>query len=155
MATDRSFSTLERRLLDSYQRGFPLVERPFAAIADELGCSEETVIDSYRGLAADGAITRIGLALEPNRAGASTLAAMSVPADRLDAVAAQVSAHPEVTHNYEREHAINLWFVVAAAGREGVDAVLAGIAGETGLEVRDLRLEEPFKLDLGFPLEWD
>jgi hypothetical protein len=65
-----------------------------------------------------------------------------------------VSAYPQVNHNYEREHALNLWFVVTAPDRDHVTGVLDEIECETGIEVLDLPLEEAFCLDLGFPLRW-
>ncbi|MDP6952313.1 MAG: Lrp/AsnC family transcriptional regulator [Alphaproteobacteria bacterium] len=144
----------ERRLLDGYQRDFPLLQQPFAVIAAELGMPEGEVIESCRRLRDAGVINRIGATVAPHRNGWSTLAAMAVPPERLEDVAALVSARPEVNHNYERENEINLWFVVTAARREDVAGVLDDIARECGLEVLDLPLEEPFRLDLGFPLQW-
>ena len=88
----------------------------------------------------------------PHGAGWSTLAAMAVPAHRLEEVAALVSARPEVNHNYEREHRINLWFVVAAPTEARVGEVLRGIEAATGLPVLDLPLVESYRLDLGFAL---
>lgn len=150
-----SYDPLERRLLDAYQRGFPLTSRPFARIAAEQGVSEEEVLQVLRRLQARGAIARIGPVVRPHVAGWSTLAAMAVPADRLDEVAARVSAWAQVNHNYEREHAFNLWFVVTGRDRAEVRAVLDQIAADTGLRPLDLPLEEPYHIDLGFRLEWD
>jgi len=145
---------LERRLLDEFQRGFPLVPEPYAEIARRLGTDEASVLAALERLAGDGTVARIGAVLAPGRAGASTLAAMAVPAERLEAVAALVSARPEVNHNYEREHRFNLWFVVTAADRAAVAAVLDDIARRTGLAVLDLPLVREFHIDLGFPLQW-
>lgn len=145
---------LQRALLDRFQRELPLVPAPFAAMAEAVGASEAEVIEALAQLQAAGVLARVGVTLAPNRAGASTLAAMAVPADRLEAVAALVSSYPEVNHNYEREHRFNLWFVVIAPSRARVEAVLASIEARTGLAVLDLPLERPFKLDLGFALRW-
>lgn len=149
-----ALSDEERRLLDGYQRDFPLLQQPFAVIAAELGMAEDEVIESCQRLQDDGVISRIGATITPHRSGWSTLAAMAVPPQRLEQVAALVSARPEVNHNYERENEINLWFVVTAASREDVAGVLDDIAQRTGIKVLDLPLEEPFRLDLGFPLQW-
>ena len=149
------FPDLERRLLDDFQRDLPLVPRPFAEIADALGTDEATVLETLSALQSEGVISRVGAVLAPHRAGWSTLAAMAVPEERLEEVAELVSARPEVNHNYEREHALNLWFVVAAPSRERVQAVLRDIAAGTGIEVLDLPLEEAFRLDTGFALRWD
>ncbi|MBT7943465.1 MAG: Lrp/AsnC family transcriptional regulator [Alphaproteobacteria bacterium] len=146
-------SVIEQKLLNDYQRDFPLEPRPYARIARDLGISEEQVRDHLKTLNDRGAMSRIGAVVRPNTIGASTLAAIRVPPDRLDEVAAFVSAQPEVNHNYEREHPINLWFVVAAADDIAVSDVLARIETETGLEVIDLPLERSFHIDLGFDLE--
>jgi DNA-binding Lrp family transcriptional regulator len=146
---------LERALLDRFQHDLPLVPRPYAAMAQAVGASEAEVIAALARLQAAGVLARVGVTLTPNRAGASTLAAMAVPKERLEEVAACVSAFAEVNHNYEREHRFNLWFVVTAPNRARVEQVLASIEARTGLTVLDLPLERPFKLDLGFPIRWN
>ena len=145
---------LERALLNDYQRDFPLDPRPFARIADDLGVSEDAVLAAYGDLETAGAISRIGAVVRPHRAGWSTLAAMAVPEDRLEAVAELVSGYDAVNHNYEREHDLNLWFVVTGPDRAAVVAVLDDIERRTGLEPLDLPLEEAFCLDLGFAMRW-
>lgn len=145
----------DRRLLDGFQRDFPLTPRPFAEIASKVGMSEDEVIAAYRHFAEERYITRIGAVIKPNAVGSSTLAAMSVPEARLAEVADLVTAYDEVNHNYEREHAFNLWFVVAAADTEHVNAVLSSIAEQTGLQVMNLPILEDFHLDLGFKLQWN
>lgn len=144
----------EQRLLDGFQRDFPLVPRPYAAIADRLGVAEDEVIAALERLTADGVVSRVGAVVRPHSVGASTLAAMAVPDDRLDAVAGLVSGFVEVNHNYQREHRINLWFVITAADQAGVARVIAEIERRTGLAVLDLPMLEGYHLDLGFPLQW-
>ncbi len=154
MDTTLPCDALDRRLLDDFQRGFPLSARPFAVLADRLGVDEDTVIERLQRLQAKGAVSRIGAVVAPHSAGWSTLAALAVPDDRLEAVAEIVSDYPEVNHNYEREHRFNLWFVVTAEDAQSVRSVLADIARRTGLQPLDLPLLEPFHIDLGFPLQW-
>ncbi len=143
---------VERRLLNDYQRDFPLEPRPYAHIADELGLREDDVLAMLADLQTGGTVSRIGAVIRPNTVGASTLAAMAVPEERLEAVAALVSARPEVIHNYEREHTLNLWFVVAAPDQAVVQATLESIAAETGLPVVNLPLQTAYHIDLGFDL---
>ena len=140
---------LDQRLLDEFQRGFGLTPRPFAEIAARLEVSEAEVIGR---LTETGAVRRVGAVFRPNRVGASTLAALAVPPERLEDVAALVGAFAEVNHNYAREHRLNLWFVVTAPNAERVAQVLAEIAALTGLTPLDLRLERDFHVDLGFRL---
>jgi len=150
VATD----ALERALLDGFQRDFPLVPRPYAEVARCLGTDEATVLELLQELSEAGVVSRVGPVLAPHRAGCSTLAAMAVPEERLEEVAGLVSGYDEVNHNYEREHRLNLWFVLAAPDRVRIDAALHEIATRTGLEVLDLPLLEAFRLDLGFALQW-
>lgn len=151
---DVALGPLERSLLDAYQRDFPLEPRPFARIAEAEAVDEETVIAAYEEMIEAGLVSRIGAVLRPHRAGWSTLAAMAVPEARLESVADLVSDYAAVNHNYEREHELNLWFVVTGPDRAAVEAVLAEIERRTDLEVLDLPLERAFRVDLGFPLQW-
>jgi siroheme decarboxylase len=145
---------IDRRLLNDFQQGFPLSARPYAEIGTRLGIHEAEVLARLTRLSAAGAISRVGPVLRPKRVGVSTLAAMAVPPGRLEAVAEMVSAYPEVNHNYEREHRVNLWFVVTARDTARLNEVLAEIALCTGIEVLDLPMLEEYHIDLGFPLQW-
>ena len=109
---------LDFRLLNDFQRDFPLCSAPFAELASRLGVAESAVLRVLEVLRREGKVARVGAVFAPKRIGASTLAAMAVPPEKLDAVAAAVTRFPEVNHNYEREHHYNLWFVVTA-GSEG------------------------------------
>jgi DNA-binding Lrp family transcriptional regulator len=150
--TGVSLTALEKCLLNEYQRDFPLSPSPYADIARQLGVSEAEVLATLESLQARGFISRVGPVFTPRRAGTSTLAAMAVPDAELERVAALVSRYDEVNHNYQREHAYNLWFVVTAPDQERLQRVLADIGAETGLAVLDLPLEHAFFIDLGFPL---
>lgn len=145
---------IDEKLLDGFQRDFPLVPRPYASLAAELGISENEVLERLSRLLDQGVVSRVGAVVRPHAVGASTLAAMEVPASRLDEVAELVSACPQVNHNYQRDHRLNLWFVVAAADADQVQAVLDDISARTGLAVLDLPMLEDFHIDLGFRLSW-
>ncbi|HEB79811.1 MAG TPA: Lrp/AsnC family transcriptional regulator [Rhodospirillales bacterium] len=145
---------LEKRLLDGFQRGFPLTERPFAEIARQLNAEEDQVIGALEGLSESGIISRVGAAFAPGGIGASTLAALAAPPERLEEIAELVNGFEEVNHNYEREHRLNLWFVITAPDRDGVDRVIAEISRRSGLEVLDLPMLESYRLNLGFDLQW-
>lgn len=140
------------RALNNYQRNFPLVARPFAIVGSELGLDEQETIALFCKLKEENKITRIGPVFKPNTLGASTLAAMQVPPERLTEVASFVSSLPEVNHNYERENIINLWFVTTANDAQKLTEILDRIEQHTLIKVHDLRLEEEFRIDLGFNL---
>ena len=145
-------SSLDFQLLNDYQRDFPLVSAPFAELAARLGVAEKVVLGRLENLRREGKISRVGAVFAPKRIDASTLAAMAVPPEKLEAVAAAVNRFPEVNHNYEREHRYNLWFVVTAATEGRLQASLGAIELAAGYPLMALPLEEEFHIDLGFCL---
>lgn len=149
------YSDLQQNLLNDWQRDFPLEPRPYARLADRMGVSEQDAIDALAELSESGAVSRVGAVVRPGSIGTSTLAAMAVPADKLEAVAACVSACREVNHNYERDHHFNLWFVVTASDDEILAAILQEIEGECGYPVMSLPLVDAYHIDLGFDLYFD
>ncbi len=144
--------TLEFRLLNEVQRDFPLITAPYAELAQRFETDEWEVLETLRRLQDEGAISRVGAVFSPRRIGASTLAALAIPPDRLEDVADEVSARPEVNHNYEREHEWNLWFVATAPDAAHLERVLTGIAEHSGCPLIRLPLKEEFHIDLGFDL---
>ncbi|HIP52614.1 MAG TPA: Lrp/AsnC family transcriptional regulator [Chromatiales bacterium] len=151
-ARELDLSDLEKRLLNTWQKGLPLTSRPYAEMARKLGIGEALVLHLLERLQAQGVISRVGPVFAPRRVGVSTLAAMAVPETELERVAALVNSYPEVNHNYEREHKYNLWFVVTAPDEARLQAVLAEMEVRTGHAVLDLPLEAQYHIDLGFPL---
>ncbi|HYD32360.1 MAG TPA: AsnC family transcriptional regulator [Azospirillaceae bacterium] len=141
----------DRRIINALQGGFPVSERPFGDAGRALGLEEEELIGRIRGLVEAGALSRFAPMYHAERLGGGlTLAAMAVPEECFDTVAALVNAHPEIAHNYARAHALNMWFVVATERPEDVARVLAVIAAETGLEVYDMPKREEFFIGLRF-----
>ena len=149
---DSPYTPLEYSLLNGWQRDFPIVAQPFAEVGLKVGADETAVLATLRRLQSRGAISRVGAVFAPRRIGASTLAALAAPPERIEEIAALVSARPEVNHNYQREHRYNLWFVATAADQPALAAVLAAIERDTGCPVIALPLENEFHIDLGFDL---
>ncbi|HWQ38001.1 MAG TPA: Lrp/AsnC family transcriptional regulator [Burkholderiales bacterium] len=141
------------RLLNDFQRGFPLCERPYLEIAQRLGQSEHWVLAKLARLELAGVVGRIGAVFAPNTIGASTLVAAAVPPEALERVAQAVNRFPEVNHNYERDHAFNLWFVVTAADSGRLARTLAAIERQAQCgPLLSLPLLEEYRIDLGFDL---
>ena len=138
---------MDWQLLDAYQRDFPICERPFAAIASRLDCPSSEVLQRFAVLLRRGVVRRIGPVFAPGRLGPSTLAAMSVPSARLDWVAEWVNRYQGVDHTCEREHELNLWFVLTTRNAGELYDVLGDIRRRTGLDVLDLRLERAYDVD--------
>ncbi len=130
---------LDRLLINRLQGGIRVMERPFASIAGELGIPEAEVCGRLQRLLDESVLSRFGPMIDAAAlGGAFTLAAMSVPPHDFDRVAAIVNSRAEVAHNYRREHAYNMWFVVATERPEAIRAVLAEIETESGYRVLDL-----------------
>ena len=142
---------LDRRIVNELQGGFPLSERPYAEVAARLGTHEDELIRRIDRLLADGTLSRFGPMYHAERlGGALTLAALRVPEADFERVAAQVNAHPEVAHNYAREHVFNMWFVLATEMPGRIDEVIASIERETGLKVYNMPKLEEFYVGLRF-----
>lgn len=142
------------RLLDASQGDFPLVSRPFEALGRELGLSEDEALSRLQRLLDEGGLSRFGPILRSeNLGGDRTLAAMKVPAARFEEVAAIVNANESVSHNYEREHEFNMWFVISSEDQSDIDRVIAEIEDQTGLDVINLPSLDEYKVDLRFDFQ--
>lgn len=152
MCSSRALETMDVRdqeLINALHGGVPIEERPYVSIGRLLGMTEEEVIERLQRLLADRMLTRFGPLYDAAKlGGAFTLAALSAPENRFDEVAEIVNSFPEVAHNYAREHALNMWFVVAAERPERIAEVLSEIKDRTGLEVLNMPKEEEYFLEL-------
>ena len=129
----------DKRILSLLQTEFPVVARPFDALAERLGTEPAALVARVRRLAEGGVIRRIGPVFDSRRLGyTSTLAAARVPAERLAEVAERVSRLPGVTHNYERRGDYNLWFTLTAQSEKEIAETLDALGEETGIVFHSL-----------------
>lgn len=143
---------LDRAIINRLQGGFPVCDRPYAQAAATLGTDEATLIERLGALLQDGTLTRFGPLFDVERmGGAFSLCALAAPREDYERVTALVNSHPEVAHNYEREHALNMWFVLACPSRDDIPRVLADIEAETGLTVYDFPREAEYFIELKLP----
>jgi DNA-binding Lrp family transcriptional regulator len=127
---------LDAALINRLQIELPLLPRPFAALAEELACGETQLIARLQRLLAQGTLSRFGPIFQIERAGGRfVLAAMAVPEARYAEVAALVNAMPEVAHNCRREHALNMWFLLATENPADISGLRSRIETATGLAV--------------------
>ncbi|WP_227370105.1 Lrp/AsnC family transcriptional regulator [Halomonas sp. M20] len=146
--------TLDRRLIDGYQRGFLVCERPYAVMADDLGMTESELLVRLERLQTLGVLSRVGPVFEHTKAGASLLAAVAVPKNEQEAYAELINRAPGVNHNYAREHDYNLWFVMTAADEEQLGRRLDHLEAELDRPILRLPMLEGFHIDLSFPIPW-
>ena len=137
---------IDRAIVNGLQGGFPVSDHPFAEAAEQLGISESDLIDRIKSLVERGLLSRFGPMINAERLGGDViLAAMAVPEDDFERIAGLVNAHPEVAHNYARDHHLNMWFVLSVESPERIAEVISEIEGETGLKVYPMpKLEEYF-----------
>lgn len=152
-ASADALDALDKRIINTLQRSFPVCEHPFAVVAEELGTTENELISRLTRLREEKVLTRFGPLYNADRfGGAVSLCAIAVPQDRFDAVAEQVNAFPQVAHNYERDHELNMWFVAATESWQELEDTLAAIEAETGLQVRNMPKLHEFYVGLYFEI---
>jgi len=127
---------LDRAIVNALQGGFPISDEPYREVAEQLGIAEAELIARLGRMLEEKTLTRFGPMFQVERmGGAFVLAALAVPEADYERVAEQVNALPEVAHNYRREHALNMWFVLATETPEGIAPAIGKIERATGLKV--------------------
>jgi DNA-binding Lrp family transcriptional regulator len=139
----------DRRIINALQGDFPLVPEPYRQVAAALGLGEAELLQRLDAMLERKVLTRFGPMFQIERAGgAFVLAAMKVPETDFERVTTQVNAFPEVAHNYRREHALNMWFVLATATPEGIARTVAAIEAATGLPVFPFPKEQEYFVEM-------
>ena len=109
-----SLGEMDKELLNEIQWTFPLVTRPFDAIAKKFDVTPEIVKEHLNNLKKAGVLRQLSAIFDTRKLGyTSSLVAMEIESDKLEYVASQINRHPGVSHNYERDHQFNLWFTLA------------------------------------------
>lgn len=144
-----SLDATDRRILNHLQDGFPICPDPFAEVARDLGLTEDDLLARLARMKDARVITRFGPFYDAEAmGGAFCLCAMAVPVADFERVLTKVNARPEVAHNYERSHRLNMWFVLATERPEEIEAVAGALERETGLRV--LRFPKLREFFIGF-----
>ena len=133
---DFMLDTVDRKIIAKMQGEFPISERPYAEVATQLGIPETELLQRLEHLLANKVLTRFGPMFQVERmGGAFVLAALAAPEERYEELTALVNALPQVAHNYRREHALNMWFVLATETPADIAAAIDRIERATGLKV--------------------
>ncbi len=147
----------DRQLINRIQSQFPLTAEPFASLGRQLNISQDEVINRIARWKADRIIRLIGPVMEARRLGyQTTLVAMSVPEDKLEAAARVITEHPGVSHSYQREHHFNLWFTLAIPPSSNMETELKQLTGPIKADACfALPARKLFKINACFNLEGD
>jgi DNA-binding Lrp family transcriptional regulator len=144
-----SIDATDRAILNMLQDGFPICPAPFAEAARDLGLTEDDLLARLARMKAARVITRFGPFYDAEAmGGAFCLCAMAVPEAEFEAVLTKVNARPEVAHNYERSHRLNMWFVLATERPEEIEEVAMSLERDTGQRV--LRFPKLREFFIGF-----
>ena len=142
---------LDKNIINTLQYDFPVCDRPFAKLAETLNSTEDELINRVQAMLDSGLLTRFGPMYNAvNMGGALSLCAMKVPEDRFNEVTEQVNAFAEVAHNYQRDHEMNMWFVLATETQQELNNTLDAIENTTGISVYNMPKEKEFFVGLHF-----
>lgn len=143
---------LDKQIINQLQDGFPIADAPFKQVAIQLQITEELLLERLQQLLDEGILSRFGPLYHAEKmGGALTLAAIKVPEAEFEHVSEVVNAFPEVAHNYQRNHVLNMWFVLATETSEQISDVIRQIEKQTGLTVFNMpKINEYF---VGLKLE--
>jgi DNA-binding Lrp family transcriptional regulator len=146
---DESLDEIDRTIINKLQYGFPICDYPFQIAAESLDITESELLERITTMRDNGILTRFGpLFNVENMGGTFSLCAMKIPAAEFDNVADQVNALPQVAHNYQRDHALNMWFVLATETLEEKHNTLKKIEQQTGCRVYDMPKEREYFVGL-------
>ena len=143
-----SLAESDKELLNEIQWTFPLVTRPFDAIAKKFDTTPEIIKEKLNNLKEIGVLRQLSAIFDTRKLGyTSSLVAMEIEHDKLDHVASQINRHPGVSHNYERDHQFNLWFTLAVPPGADLNSELEKFNVLKGIKkVRKLPTLQLFKI---------
>jgi len=145
----RQVDTTDQRIINTLQDNFPLSDEPYREAAERLAISEEELLSRLRFLLEARVLTRFGPMFQVERmGGALVLAAMKIPEVDFERVAGLVNSRAEVAHNYRREHAFNMWFVLATETRAGIAGAIAELERLTGYPVHAFPKEREYFVEM-------
>jgi DNA-binding Lrp family transcriptional regulator len=148
---------VDRSVLNLMQGSFPIAPRPYAAVAEGAGLTEEEVLARVERLVKERIIRQVTPIFDTRALGfSSMLVAAKVDPEYPHRAAKVINEHPGVTHNYLRDHEFNLWFTIATTpeSKLGLDGTLEILAREAGAEsVRQLPTLNLFKIRMDLEMQ--
>lgn len=145
--------SLDRKIINLLQKGFPLSEQPYLEVAEELAIEENELIHRLSALLENKTLSRFGPMYDAQKlGGAFSLVAIRVPDEDYDKVTEIVNSFPEVAHNYRRDHDLNMWFVLATDSPEKIAAVNSQIEKKSGLKVYNMPKLDEYFIGLNLPV---
>lgn len=145
--------TLDRKIINLLQAGFPLSEEPYLEVARQLGIEEQELLDRLTNLLDENILSRFGPMYDAQKfGGAFSLVAVRVPEEDFDKVTEIVNSYPEVAHNYKRDNDYNMWYVLATDSPEKIAEVNSDIEKKIGMKVFNMPKLEEYYIGLRLPV---
>ena len=150
-----TLTDLEKLILNEIQTAFPISSDPYGDLASKVGCDRDAAHRAVKQMRDAGLIRRLGGIFDGGKLGyRGCLVAARVEPDHLEQAAARAAAYPEVTHNYERDDAYNLWFTIVAASEERLEQILGDVRSCAGVKtVSALPATKTFKIKVDFKFD--
>ncbi|MFC1467522.1 hypothetical protein ACFLQY_02360 [Verrucomicrobiota bacterium] len=147
----------EQEMIRQLQQSLPVVSRPFAAIAEAAGMTEEALVQKMQAWRRQGALRRVAMILFHRKVGftANAMCVWNVPPEQMDAAGKRLAARPEITHCYERSYSeafpFNLYAMIHDSSWERTHALfreLCGVVGDVPANmlgsIRELKKVSPY-----------
>ena len=145
----------DRKLLNIIQSKFPLVDRPYLELGNELGIDEGEIIDRLADLKKKNVLRQLSAIFDTRRLGyKTTLVAMAFEPDQLNKGALRINKHPGVSHNYARDGSyFNLWFTLAVPHDHDLESTVQRMGQDTkALSYRMMPTIRFFKIGVNFDM---
>jgi DNA-binding Lrp family transcriptional regulator len=147
----------DKKILQILQDNFPMVERPYKHVAEQLNLTEDQILTRLQRLNQQGITRKIGAVIDTTKVGltAATLVALRVPQNKVEDVSEVINQYRGVSHNYEREHEYNVWFTLKAQSQPELTATIEEIAQKTAVNpknILNLPTKSCFKINVSFKI---
>jgi len=143
----------DKKILNAIQEEFPVTPRPFAEIGKLIGMEENDVIERVRRLKGEGYIRRIGPILERKKLNyVSALCGVHVDESKLMDFVNELNEYSGVTHNYERDGELNIWFTIAAKKKDEIEDFLSDLEKKYEVTIYRFPEKKVFKIKTYFPV---
>ncbi|HEX6293172.1 MAG TPA: chlorite dismutase family protein [Herpetosiphonaceae bacterium] len=154
---DDQMDATDKKLVNTMQWKFPVVSRPWQALAQEVGTTEADVMQRIGRLREIGVVRQISPIFDTRKLGyKSSLVAVRAAPERIDEAAAVINSHPGVSHNYRRDHYFNIWFTIAVPPEQDLETEVTRLTNRAGVEkVRMLPTLKMYKIAVKLDMEQD
>ncbi|MEW5820501.1 MAG: hypothetical protein AB1782_09955 [Cyanobacteriota bacterium] len=121
---------IDKTILTSIQKGFPLAEEPFKLLSAKFNISEDELILRLKRLRdQDKVLRNICAIFDGSKLGyKSVLVAMQIDNRKKAYLISYINKLPGVSHNYERNNTYNIWFTLSLEETINIDEFICNLS---------------------------